>query len=306
MLEVQGLAKSYAGSPALIDVSFSVSRGEVVALLGANGSGKTTTINAICRLLDWDAGDIHFDGESVRGMSEYLRSVGAVLGGSRNTNYRLTAAQNAEYFARLRGFSGKAVRTKIDDLEKRLGLDVHRKKEVMKLSTGNKQKAAMLSALSYSPDLLLLDEPTLGLDFTTVEELRNIIRYQAQHDEQGFLITSHDMGFIDDLCTRVVVLEQGRCLFDGNIEALKSRLFRYRLAVSLPPSVDVNDLIPLWLGRHTFALKEDVLNVQFDEPQQCLATMHYLHSHQVNPSELSVQPMTMEQAYQSLVAEDAV
>ena len=111
------------------------------------------------------------------------------MGGCRNTNWRLTAKQNADYFARLRGFSGTPIRQNIEKLHTALGLDEHAKKEVMKLSTGNKQKAALLCALSYSPDFVLLDEPTLGLDFNTVKDLQRIIKDRAEVAEQGFLKT---------------------------------------------------------------------------------------------------------------------
>lgn len=306
MLEVKGLSKAYAGVPALENVSFSVQRGEIVALLGANGSGKTTTINSICRLLEWDSGDIEFDGQSILKSPQYLANIGAVLGSCRNVNYRLTASQNADYFARLRGCSGSAVKARIAALENQLGLAPHRRKEVMKLSTGNKQKAAMLSALSYQPDLLLLDEPTLGLDFQTIEELRNIILTSATENKQGFVITSHDMGFIDQLCTRVVVLDQGRCLFDGDIDTLKQRLFQYSLRVSRPEGIEEKKLESLWVGRHKVSLTDSHIEVQFERPQQCLATLQYLHALNADPDELVVQPLSMEQAYQSLVQQEVV
>ena len=98
MLEVKGLSKSYANVPALSNITFELGRGEVVALLGANGSGKTTTIQSICRLINWEQGDILINGESTQKSLHFQQHIGAVLGGCRNTNWRLTAKQNADYF----------------------------------------------------------------------------------------------------------------------------------------------------------------------------------------------------------------
>ena len=183
MLSIEQLSKSYGDVRALSDISFSLGKGEVVALLGANGSGKTTTINSICGLIDFEQGDISVLGKSVKESPKYLRDIGAVLGGCRNINWRLTASQNAEYFARLRGASSKVFKPNIEMLESRLGLEKYRGQAVRKLSTGNKQKAALMSALCYQPSLLLLDEPTLGLDVTTVHELQKIIEQLAAENQ---------------------------------------------------------------------------------------------------------------------------
>ena len=303
MLSIRGLTKSYADVRALDDVSFSVEKGEVVALLGANGSGKTTTVQSICHLIDWDQGDIQIDQQSTRKNPSYLRQIGAVLGGCRNTNWRLTAKQNADYFARLRGFSGTTVSTTINRLHQQLGLDQHAGKEVMKLSTGNKQKAALLAAMSYSPDYVLLDEPTLGLDFTTVEELQRIIESQAAEHNQGFLITSHDLDFIDRICHKVVVLEQGKLLFEGSIAQLKARLYHYELTMPFNLPLNMAAIESLWQGRFDVRDIDGELTIQFDQAEQCLPFMAYLHDNNVQPEALHIHPLSIEKAYQTLIQE---
>lgn len=305
MLAIKELGKSYEGKPALSNVSFSVNRGEVVALLGANGSGKTTTVHSICRLIEWDQGEITLDDIDTRSCSSFLKKIGAVLGGCRNTNWRLTAKQNADYFARLRGFSGLAIRQNINALHTALELDEHANKEVMKLSTGNKQKAALLSALSYSPDFVLLDEPTLGLDFNTVNCLQTIIKERAQGAEQGFLVTSHDLGFIDKICDKVVVLDHGKLLFEGTLDTLKAQLFKYELKVELKQPIDVSILHELWAGR--FDLQVDLqsnpqtITVNYSAADQSLKMLHYLHENNIRPLQLQIDSLSMEKAYQTLI-----
>jgi ABC-2 type transport system ATP-binding protein len=306
MLAVKELCKSYAGESALSNVSFSLNRGEVVALLGANGSGKSTTVQSICRLIEWDQGEITIDNTDTRSSSSFLKQIGAVLGGCRNTNWRLTAKQNADYFARLRGFSGAPIRQNIDKLHTALGLDEHTKKEVMKLSTGNKQKAALLSALSYSPDFVLLDEPTLGLDFNTVNDLQLIIKEQLQTAEQGFLVTSHDLGFIDKICDRVVVLDHGQLLFEGCLDALKASLFKYELSIELNQPIDASILNGLWAGRFDLQADQQTIKVNYESPDQSLKMLHYLHENNIQPLQLQIDSLSMEKAYQTLVQQKVV
>jgi len=306
MLAVKELCKSYATESALSNVSFSLNRGEVVALLGANGSGKTTTVQSICRLIEWDQGEIFIDNVDTRRSSAFLKQIGAVLGGCRNTNWRLTAKQNADYFARLRGFSGASIRQNIETLHTALGLDEHAKKEVMKLSTGNKQKAALLCALSYSPDFVLLDEPTLGLDFNTVNDLQRIIKDRAEVAEQGFLVTSHDLGFIDKICDRVVVLDHGKLLFEGSLDTLKAKLFKYELTIELNQPLEMTILNKLWTGRFDLHVDQRTIKVNYGSPDQSLMMLHYLHENNIQPVQLKIDSLSMEKAYQTLVQQKEV
>jgi len=305
MLSVSNLCKAYAGKSALADISFNLERGEIVALLGANGSGKTTTVQSICRLVEWDTGEIYIDGIPTRSSTSFLKIIGAVLGGCRNTNWRLTAKQNADYFARLRGFSGPAVRDKIAQIHTALGLDEHSKKEVMKLSTGNKQKAALLCALSYSPDFVLLDEPTLGLDFQTVNDLQIIMKRYAKEENQGFLVTSHDLGFIENICDRVVVLDEGKLLFEGNMQQLKARLFNYQLVVEISPeanlAIEASVIPSYWHGRFNLHHYQNTITVNYETSNQSLAFMHFLHQQNIQIDDLRIEPLSIEKAYQALV-----
>lgn len=305
MLSIQHLSKSYGEKQALNGVNFTIAPGEIVALLGANGSGKTTIIRSICQMLIWDEGEITFNNRNIRNESEYLRHIGAVLDGSRNTHFRLTAMQNAEYFARMRGAKCEKTRQYIRSMHQTLGLDPYLKREVGKLSTGNKQKVALLCALSYQPQLLLLDEPTLGLDMETVAELQKTIAYCAKEHNQGFLITSHDLGFIDQICTRVLVLNEGQIIFNGSIEALKQQLHNYQCHIELTTEqltalkAQLPTLLPI--ASEHLQITDTSLTFQYDDINQPFTIITWLEQQSITPQALTITPLSIETAYRSLI-----
>lgn len=304
MLSLQAVSKSYGDKRALKDISFDIAEGEVVALLGANGSGKTTTIQAICGLIEFDSGDILFQDTSTQGKSEHLKSLGAVLDGSRNINWRLTVDQNVEYFSRIKGARYSEIKRYVAELKEKLALTEHNDKEVMKLSTGNRQKAALLCALAHSPKLLLLDEPTLGLDMQTVSEMQKIILSQAKNRNQGFLITSHDMGFIDSICSRTVVLDRGEMIFSGSVEELKKRLFQYELTIIASDS-QMNEvrhhLEATGKGKWQIEKEEAQLIIQFDEVTQVLPLLAWIEAQVWSPQSIEIHQLGIEKAYRSMM-----
>ncbi len=305
LLSLQKVSKRYGDKQAIKDISFDIGKGEIVALLGANGSGKTTTINAICRLLDFEVGDIYFDQGNIKENHQYLRQIGAVIGGSRNINWRLTARQNAEYLATLRCPPYQQHKAYVEELEAALGLDVYKDKIVGKLSTGNKQKAALLCALAHKPQLLLLDEPTLGLDKETVEKLQLVIQKQAKEQQQSFLVTSHDLTFIDKICHRVIVIDDGKITFAGTIDELKQRLFHYQLNLVLSPQLMADfqqQVSELWGDKVELDYPQDnSVAVYYDSVEQVYPTMSWLAQQQEPPLDLRVAPLTIDDAYAHLL-----
>ena len=227
LVSVDGLSKRYGEKSALDNVSFDIQRGEIVALLGPNGSGKTTMVKCMASLVTPDEGEIAFNGKSTKSDRTYLLDLGAVLEGSRNIHWRLTVVQNAKYFACMRGASSASVNSRMEHLIELLGLGAYRKLESGKLSTGNRQKVAVLCALVHRPSMVLMDEPTLGLDLATVAAIRDFITEEVQRENRTFMITSHDLQFVEDICERVLVIHEGRLLFDGTLASLKRKLHQY-------------------------------------------------------------------------------
>ena len=244
---VDGLRKTYPArgrnDPAVtaVDgVGFRVERGALVGLLGPNGAGKTTTIKALCGLIAPDAGVLTVAGIDVRRhRRQALRHLAAVLEGNRNLYWRLTARENLTYFAGNRGMPRRSVAKRIDELLDRFDLGKKRDALVSSLSRGMQQKLALAVAALAGTDVVLLDEPTLGLDVETGYEVRALLR-EMQREGRTVIVSTHDMPVVQDLCERTVVIAHGRVLVDDRVDHLMrlfaSRAYELELGAPLTPA----------------------------------------------------------------------
>ena len=214
-LDARHLQKSYgcgkARFQAVRDVSLRICAGEVLAFLGPNGAGKTTTIKMIGGLVRPDAGQVSIDGLDPHRQSMALKRVGAVLEGNRNLYWRLTPLENIEYFGGLRQVSRREARRRGEQLLEQFGLGDKRKTPVQKLSRGMQQKLAIAVALVHQPTLLLLDEPTLGLDVESSETVKVLVRDIAA-DGCAILLTTHQLDVAEELSDRVAIIRQGEII----------------------------------------------------------------------------------------------
>ena len=234
IIEARNLMKSYKKRKskeyiqAVNDISFTVNKGEIVGLLGPNGAGKTTTIKMICGLLIPDAGTITINGMDNREKRlGALRHISAVLEGNRNLYWRLTVRENLEYFAGNRGASRKDVSHQIEVLLTSFHLKEKENELVNRLSRGMQQKLAIAVAMLADSDVILLDEPTLGLDVETGYEVRELLRTIVDEYNRTIIISSHDMNVIQELCDRTVIINDGKVIVDDKVENLM-KLFEVR------------------------------------------------------------------------------
>ncbi|MEL6439582.1 MAG: ABC transporter ATP-binding protein [Cyanobacteria bacterium J06621_8] len=212
-LEVQNLKKTYRyhGKPvvAVADVSLSIKSGEILAFLGANGAGKTTTVKMIAGLIFPDSGWVKIAGLNPHHNPKALKKLGTVLEGNRNLYWRLTAEENLIYFGVLKGLSHQAARKFSLQLLKRFGLFSRRSALVQNLSRGMQQKLAIATSLIHQPSLLLLDEPTLGLDVEAVEDVKLLVRQLAE-EGLAILLTTHQLNVAEEISDRVAIINNGK------------------------------------------------------------------------------------------------
>jgi ABC-2 type transport system ATP-binding protein len=242
-LEVRELRKVFPGRRPVVavdGVSFSVGEGEIVGLLGPNGAGKTTIIKCALGLVRATGGRTAvFGADTDDEPRRVVACASAVLEGSRNTYWRMTAWENVAFFASLNGVwhGDRANRDYLEGLVDRFGLHAYRDTQVRELSTGFKQKVAVVAALARRTPLVFLDEPTLGLDVQTTLELQNLLPALVREEGRTLVVSSHNMNVVQAVCSRVVIVSRGRVVADdqvGNLLSLfRSRSYRLKVAGAL-------------------------------------------------------------------------
>ncbi len=244
--ELTGLSKVYQRGKgtmvrAVDNLSLSAPAGQVVGLLGPNGAGKTTTIKMMCGLVAPTSGRVQLHGYDVaKARPMAVRQVGAVLEGARNVYWSLSAWQNLLYFGRLKGLSRRLIVPRAESLLRSLDLWERRHQTVGSYSRGMQQKVAIAAALITDPPILLLDEPTLGLDVQMARTVKDWIARLAHEEGKTIVLTTHQLALAQELGDRIAIIDQGRLLTDLPVRALLDRFrqetYEIRLGSLLAPS----------------------------------------------------------------------
>lgn len=222
-LEAYSLKKTYRQSKQIVEavknVSLTILPGEVLAFLGPNGAGKTTSIKMMAGLIQPDAGWVRIAGSDPHRNPGALQKMGAVLEGNRNVYWRLTPEENLEYFGVLKGLSQREARKSGIALLERFGLLPKRRTPVQQLSRGMQQKLAIAVALIHQPLLLLLDEPTLGLDVEATEDVKVLVREIAASG-CAILLTTHQLAIAEELSDKIAIIQKGEILAESPTKEL--------------------------------------------------------------------------------------
>src|SRR5919198_4227840 len=237
-LELRGLTKRFgkgAHAVTAVDhVSLTVPYGQVFGLLGPNGAGKTTTIKMMTGLVTPTEGTALVGGFDVgRQRGDAVRQIGAVLEGSRNVYWSLSAWQNLHYFGRLKGLRGAQIRPRAEQLLSELGLWERRHQAVGGFSRGMQQKVAVAAALISDPPIVLLDEPTIGLDVEAARTVRQWVVRLARDEGKTVVLTTHQLAMAEELSDRVAVIRQGRIVTDLPTRELLDRFVEDRFQVEV-------------------------------------------------------------------------
>ena len=207
---------------AVEEVSFQCEPGQIFGLLGVNGAGKTTTLRLLATILKPTSGtatvaghDILTDAVGVRSSVGFLSTSTALYG-------RLTAQEVVEYFGRLHGMNGTDLRQRVDELFGLLEMDAFRDRRCDKLSTGMKQKTSIARTLVHDPQVMIFDEPTLGLDVLTARTIVSFIR-NCRNQGKTVIFSTHVMSEVEKLCDTIAIIHQGRIRAEGTLAALREQ-----------------------------------------------------------------------------------
>ena len=222
MIEVQNLTKRYPTQVAVSDVSFSVRQGEIVGFLGPNGAGKTTTMRVLTGFLPPTAGTARIAGHDIVRQSREARASLGYLPESAALYPEMRVREYLAYRARLEGIRGPEVARRVNEAIDRCLLEEVADRKVENLSKGYRQRAALAGALVHQPPVLILDEPTVGLDPAQIIRIRETIRSLGR--ERAVLLSTHILPEVDAVCDRVLIIDRGRIVAEGTPEELRRKL----------------------------------------------------------------------------------
>lgn len=220
MISVQGLSKRYARTVAVDNISFEVQKGQIVGFLGPNGAGKTTTMRILTCFLPPTTGSAQVAGFDVLEAPMEVKKRIGYLPETPPVYPEMEVGEYVSFVGKLKGLSGANLRKRVDEVCERCAVADVQKKLIGKLSKGYRQRVGLAQAIIHNPDVLILDEPTAGLDPNQIREVREMIRRLGEN--KTILLSTHIMQEVEAMCSRVIFINEGRVRFDGTPEELKS------------------------------------------------------------------------------------
>ncbi|MDD2591503.1 MAG: ATP-binding cassette domain-containing protein [Erysipelotrichaceae bacterium] len=217
MLEVKELSKYYGKHKGIENLSFTLDESEIIGIIGANGSGKTTTFRLLLGLLMADSGTITYDGVDI---NLYDNRLFGYLPEDRSVYRDLKVEEQLRFLARLKKLPEEQIENNIDHWLERLNIQQYRYRLIKELSKGNQQKVQLICALIHDPKVIIFDEPLTGLDISNVLIIKKLIN-QLQKDKKLIMISSHQYEYIEEFCEKIILLDKGDVKYSGKVNELK-------------------------------------------------------------------------------------
>ncbi len=221
LIEVKSLDKKFGAIHAVNNLSFSVKKGEVLGFLGPNGAGKSTTMKMITGFLEPTSGTVSVCGHDVLDEPIAVKEKIGYLPEGAPAYGEMTVKNFLNFIADIRGFKGKEKQDRVDGIIKKINLETVCNQTIDTLSKGFKRRVGVAQALLHDPEVLIMDEPTDGLDPNQKHEVRMLINEMAEH--KAIIISTHIMEEVDAICTRAIIIASGQLLFDGTPEELLAK-----------------------------------------------------------------------------------
>lgn len=207
---------------AVDDISFSIKKGEIVGYIGSNGAGKSTTIKMMTGILNPTMGTCLVDGiDPSKNRKENAQNIGVVFGQRTQLWWDLPLSESFTILKEIYDVSDEAYEEQMEFLNRVLELDEFFDRPVRTLSLGQRMRADLGAALLHNPKVLYLDEPTIGLDLVVKDNIRHAIKEINEKYETTVILTTHDIGDIEELCSRIIIIDEGKKIYDGTLENLK-------------------------------------------------------------------------------------
>lgn len=232
---------------AVNDISFNIKEGEMVGFIGPNGAGKSTTVKMLSGILYPDSGNINIAGYIPhKQRKEYVANIGVVFGQKSQISWDLSPLDSYEVIKHIYKIPDKKYKENIERFTELLDMQKFIYQPVRQLSLGQRMRADIAAALLHSPKIVFFDEPTIGIDVVGKEKIRSFIKTLNKTDNITMIFTTHDMQDIEKTCERLIIIDDGKKLYDGSLDAIKSNYVSSRIIEAefeqLPEKIDIPDV----------------------------------------------------------------
>jgi ABC-2 type transport system ATP-binding protein len=263
-IEIRNLTKIYGEQKALNEISFSVSRGEIVGFLGPNGAGKSTTMKIATCFLPPTSGQVTVDGLDVLTRAREIKMITGYLPEHNPLYLDLYVHEYLEFIGSLYGLRGKALRSRVAEMVGICGLSREQNKRIEALSKGYRQRVGLAQALVHDPKVLILDEPTSGLDPNQLLEIRKLIRDISA--DKTVIFSTHIMQEVEALCDRVVVINRGEIVADSPVaDLLKTSASQQVVIVEFESGIKASDLLTIRGVTHVSEVKPNTFRIAAED-----------------------------------------
>ena len=289
-------SRKYEPIPAVKGVNFEIEQGEIVGYIGANGAGKSTTIKMMCGILHPTSGEIIVDGLTFdKSRKEINKEMGVVFGQKTQLWWDIPLIETFKILKVIYDISDEDYEERFNYLCELLDLKSFITQTVRTLSLGQRMRADFAAALLHSPKIVYLDEPTIGLDVLVKDKIRKAIKELNKKYNITVILTTHDMKDIEELCSRIIIIDKGSILYDGSLKDIKYK-FGNTKTIIIPSNIDVSALLEKFPSISTetledkMALKFSLNEVNVDDILLELINVYHIEDFKIN--DISIEDIT--------------
>ena len=269
-------SRKYEEIRAVDDVSFDIKEGEIVGYIGSNGAGKSTTIKMMCGILTPSSGKVLIDGrEPYIKRRIVAKDIGVVFGQKTQLWWDIPLIESFKVLKEIYQVSDEDYKSRMEFLSSVLDIDEFLTQPVRTLSLGQRMRADLAASMLHNPKILFLDEPTIGMDVLVKEKIRQAIHALNAKYHTTVVLTTHDMADIENLCSRIIMIEKGKVIYDGPLGNIKRRFGNIKtLTLTVPPSINPQEVEPfskdveMLMDEDKVVLRFDADNVKLEEVVQ--------------------------------------
>ena len=283
---------------ALRNINLEIECGEIVGILGENGAGKTTLIKLMVGLLYPSSGTININGFTpCKRKNEFLKQISVVMGQKNQLWWDIPASESFLLNQKIYEIPEKKYHQTLNELVDLLNVKEKLNTQVRRLSLGERMKMEIIAALLHKPQIVLLDEPTIGLDVISQSKIREFVKFYNEEHNTTFLLTSHYMNDIQALCERVYVIHKGEGLYDGNFNELVNKINPPKKLIFEFPVSPNNDIISILKNKFNFKLVRNILTTELPDDKliKLLSNLFKI----VDPVSFSVEELPVEETMKS-------